>query len=284
MLIEKHIDGYIRDKVAIAIDRLRAFEPPEGYYLAFSGGKDSQCIYHLAVEAGVKFDAHYNVTGIDPPELIYFMRENYPDVVRDKYKLSMWKLIEKLGLPMRQKRFCCLELKEHGGEGRICLTGVRWAESVNRKKRRPFEIVTKKKEDKKLFNDNEEGRRLFENCMQKGKRVVNPIIDWTDEDVWEYLNNRRIKHCILYDKGDKRLGCIGCPMGGAKGLIDDFKKYPKFKILYTKAVARHLEYRKRRGLKIYKSWSSPEAVIEWWINEVENIDYTDSFLEEQEND
>ena len=58
-----------------AIDRLQTFEPPEGYYLAFSGGKDSQTIYHLAQEAGVKFDAHYNVTGIDPPELVYFIRE-----------------------------------------------------------------------------------------------------------------------------------------------------------------------------------------------------------------
>jgi len=80
MLIEKHIDGYVRDKVAIAMDRLKAFEPEEGYYLAFSGGKDSQCIYHLAVEAGVKFDAHYNLTTVDPPELVRFIKDNYHDV------------------------------------------------------------------------------------------------------------------------------------------------------------------------------------------------------------
>ena len=30
------------DKVQIAINRLKAFEPKEGYYVAFSGGKDSQ--------------------------------------------------------------------------------------------------------------------------------------------------------------------------------------------------------------------------------------------------
>ena len=80
MLVETHIDGYVRDKVAIAIDRLRAFEPEEGYYIAFSGGKDSQCIYHLAVEAGVKFDAHYNLTTVDPPELVRFIKDNYPNV------------------------------------------------------------------------------------------------------------------------------------------------------------------------------------------------------------
>ena len=60
MLVEETLFGR-RDKVQVAIDRLRAFEPTEGYYLAFSGGKDSQAVYHLCREAGVKFDAHYSL-------------------------------------------------------------------------------------------------------------------------------------------------------------------------------------------------------------------------------
>lgn len=76
-------DGEIRDKVEMAIKRLQAFCPPEGYYVAFSGGKDSQCVYHLCQMAGVKFDAHYNVTSVDPPELIRFIKKNYPDVKWD---------------------------------------------------------------------------------------------------------------------------------------------------------------------------------------------------------
>jgi phosphoadenosine phosphosulfate reductase len=187
MLIEKHIDGYIRDKVAIAIDRLRAFEPPEGYYLAFSGGKDSQCIYHLAVEAGVKFDAHYNLTTVDPPEIVRFIKDNYSNVGINYPKTSMWRLMEKKGLPTRFKRWCCSELKENGGEGRIVVTGVRWAESVARSKRKPFELMTAKKENKMLFNDNDEGRRMFETCIKKGKRIVNPIIDWEDSDVQNHF-------------------------------------------------------------------------------------------------
>jgi 3'-phosphoadenosine 5'-phosphosulfate sulfotransferase (PAPS reductase)/FAD synthetase len=126
------------------------------------------------------------------------------------------------------KRWCCSELKEKGGEGRVCVTGVRWAESTKRKKRKPFEIVTEKIEDKKLFNDNDEDRRLFETCMQKGKRVINPIIDWTDDDVWGYLSSRGIKHCCLYDQGEKRIGCIGCPLATNKSMINAFKKYPKY--------------------------------------------------------
>lgn len=278
MLIENTLFG-VRDKVAIAIDRLKAFEPKEGYYLTFSGGKDSQCIYHLAKEAEVKFDAHYNVTGIDPPELIYFIREKYPDVERHLYEKSMFKLIEEKGLPSRMSRFCCEVLKEHGGEGRICVTGVRWAESSKRKRRRPFEIVTAKKEDKKLFDDNDEDRRLFENCMQKGKRVVNPIIDWEDSDVWEYLRSRNIEYCELYDEGYTRIGCIGCPL--ASNQKTELERYPKFAENYKRAIARflpkYLERRKEKGQEPFRD--TVEDWYKWWIDD-EGKDYNDSFLDD----
>ncbi len=265
------------DKVAIAIARLKEFEPEEGYYLAFSGGKDSQCIYHLAQEAGVRFDAHYNITGIDPPELVYFIRNNYPDVVFDMYKKSMWRLIEKKGLPTRLARFCCTALKEHGGEGRICVTGVRWAESTQRKSRKPFEIVTKKKEDKKLFNDNDEERRMFENCAQKGKRVVNPIIDWSDADVWEYLRSRNIKYCTLYDEGWLRIGCIGCPMASVSERERLFERYPKLKNSYMRAIARFLPgYLDRRIAKgETPKFTTAEEMFHWWLYEQGDKDNPD---------
>lgn len=279
-LVENTLFG-IRDKVAIAIDRLQAFEPPEGYYLAFSGGKDSQTIYHLAVESGVKFDAHYNITGIDPPELVYFIRSNYPDVERHIYKKSMFQLIEDWGLPTRRRRFCCAELKEHGGEGRLVVTGVRWAESTKRKSRKPFEVIASKRENSMLFNDNEDERRLFENCIQKGKRVVNPIIDWEDADVWEYLNGRNIEHCILYDRGYTRIGCIGCPMAGRK--IQALESYPKVRDNYKRAIARflpkYIERRKTKGLSPFRD--TVEDFWQWWIED-EPIDYSDSFLGEDE--
>jgi phosphoadenosine phosphosulfate reductase len=121
-------------KIQLAIERLKCFCPEEGYYLAFSGGKDSQCIHQLAIEAEVKFDAHYSVTGIDPPELVYSIKKNYPNVIFDYPKKTMWKLIEEKRMPPTKiVRYCCSELKENGGDGRICVTGVRWAESTRRK-------------------------------------------------------------------------------------------------------------------------------------------------------
>ena len=128
-------------KVYASIDRLKAFEPPEGYYLAFSGGKDSVVVKALMDMAGVKYDAHYRITSVDPPELVRFIKEKHPDVSRDypRYKdgtvATMWNLIpKKLMPPTRLVRYCCEVLKESGGDGRMTVTGVRWDESDNRKK------------------------------------------------------------------------------------------------------------------------------------------------------
>mgnify|MGYP001221139444 CR=1 FL=1 len=269
-------------RIKKAIDRLQAFEPEEGYYLAFSGGKDSQCIYHLAVEAGVKFDAHYNLTTVDPPELVNFIRKQYPNVSINYPKTSMWRLIEKKGLPTRMRRYCCQILKEGGGEGRICVTGVRWAESRKRKtNRRAFEILGKTNADKVLFNDNDEGRQLFENCQMKGKRIINPIIDWSDENVWSYIKNRNIKYCGLYDEGHKRLGCIGCPL--SSNMADELEKWPKYKEMYKKAIERflvgYLERCKKRNAEPFLT--DPDKWFEWWVNG-KTDDWTEEQIEGQE--
>lgn len=115
-----------KDKEQVAIDRLKMFEPPEGYYLAFSGGKDSVVIKALADMAGVKYDAHYRVTSVDPPELVQFIKKVHPDVSRDRpldkngNQITMWNLIPKKRMPPTQvMRYCCKDLKEDGGNGRI---------------------------------------------------------------------------------------------------------------------------------------------------------------------
>ena len=103
-----------KDKVQVAIDRLKLFEPPEGYYLAFSGGKDSVVIKKLADLAGVKYDAHYRVTSVDPPELVQFIKNDHPDVIRERpldkngNQITMWNLIPKKRMPPTQLiRYCC---------------------------------------------------------------------------------------------------------------------------------------------------------------------------------
>ena len=132
---------YGRDKVETAIMRLQTYEPPEGYYLCFSGGKDSVVIKALADMAGVKYDAHYSISSVDPPELVRFIKDVHPDVImehardKDGNIVTMWNLIPKHTMPpTRIVRYCCAYLKENGGKGRLKVTGVRWDESVRRKK------------------------------------------------------------------------------------------------------------------------------------------------------
>lgn len=154
-LIEQTLFNTI-DKVQIAIDRLRAFEPKDRpYWLAFSGGKDSCVILELAKMSGVKYEAHYNVTSVDPPELVRFIKKQHPevsfDIPHDKNgkPVSMWSLLKKNSMPpTRIARYCCQELKEASGKGTVTITGVRWAESSNRKNNQGFISIFGKGADK----------------------------------------------------------------------------------------------------------------------------------------
>lgn len=253
MLIENTLFG-IKNKVEIAIERFKTFEEKalsmseDGYYLAFSGGKDSIVIHDLALKSGVKFKAHFNVTTVDAPEVLRFIKTNYPAAKWHYPKLSMWLLIPKnLIPPTRLARYCCEYLKEGNGQG-VIITGVRWKESLKRSKRKMFEACFK---DKRKF-------------------YLNPIIDWTEKDVWEYIKGNGLKYPSLYDEGFKRIGCIGCPMAG-KNREKEFIRWPHFKKMYLKAFDRCVQERKNKGKTIMDKyatkWSSGQAMFDWWMEE-----------------
>ena len=283
-LIEYTLEGK-ENKVETAINRLRAFEPPEGYFLAFSGGKDSVVIKRLAEMAGVKFDAHYSVTSVDPPELVRFVKEQKDvsfDIPRDKdgNAITMWHLIPKKKMPpTRLVRYCCEKLKECAGKGRLTVTGIRWAESTNRKTngglvrtegnsktiKSAAEIGAKiaKNGGVVLNFDNSDARRFVEHCYRTSKTTLNPIIDWEDEDVWEFIKSENIPYCGLYDCGYKRLGCVGCPMNANRA--EELERYPKIKSAYMRAFNRMLAEREAAGLET--QWNTPEEVMAWWLRE-----------------
>lgn len=270
------------DKEKIAIQRLQSFEPEEGYYLAFSGGKDSIVLKKLAQLSGVKYDAHYSVTSVDPPELIQYIKKYHPDVIFERQywdyektqPITMWNLIpRKLMPPTRLARYCCAFFKETGGTGRVTLTGVRWAESVRRKNQRNLaEILAPKKENNILFSsDNEEAKQMVESCYKRSKTIVNPIIDWEDQDIWEFIKKYNLPYCELYDQGFHRLGCIGCPMN-PETASRDFKRYPKYKEMYLRTFDKMLKERKEKGLPTHKCWETAENVMRWWLEETPKHD------------
>lgn len=265
MLIENTLFGKV-NKVEQAIQRLKSFEPPEGYWLAYSGGKDSVVIKRLAEMAGVKFKAHYSCTSVDPPELVRFIKADKTvcfDIphYKDGKPITMWNLIVNKKIPpTRLMRYCCSELKESQGKGFITVTGVRWAESSNRKNNQDLiSILAKKKENRLLLNmDNDESRRTVEMCYRTKKTLLNPIIDWLDEDVWEFIKAENIPYCSLYDEGYKRLGCIGCPNMTTKSRERGFERYPKYKENYIRAFDKMI-------LNGSRSWQSGEEVFDWWL-------------------
>ncbi len=116
-----------------------------------------------------------------------------------------------------------------------------------------------------INNDNEEGRRLFETCRLKGRRVVNPIVDWGDEDVLGYAEAEHIGLNPLYCEGFKRIGCIGCPMARQKGRNAEFRRWPKYKLAYIRAFDRMLDERKKRELP--SEWQTGEDVFHWWMED-----------------
>ena len=254
------------DKVEVAIKRLQSFEPPEGYFLAFSGGKDSVVVKRLCDMAGVKYDAHYHITTVDPPELVRFIK-TFPDVSMDKarYKdgtmITMWNLIPRKKLPpTRIARYCCEKLKEHGGEGRFVVTGVRKAESAKRMGRSGLEVSDKKGGQRERLDPDNPDQEMIHICHQKAQKILNPIIDWENEEVWEFIREYQVPYCELYDQGAKRLGCIGCPMN-PKAQRESLEKYPKYKKNYLKAFERML-----REFDGTQKWKTAEEVMEWWLN------------------
>lgn len=257
---------------------LRLFKTP--LVITYSGGKDSDVLLHLAEASGIPFEVLHSLTTADAPETVHHVYETFQrleskgvkctvdkHVNPDGSRTTMWNLIpRKLMPPTRLVRYCCSELKEGGGKGRFIATGVRWAESVARKKNRgALEVLASRKSNKLVLeNDNDENRRLFETCQIKGKRVVNPIIDWQEADVLDYAEAKHILMNPLYCEGFKRVGCVGCPMAG-KSRVMEFNRYPKIKAAYIRAFDRMLAERTRRGLE--NTWQTGTDVFHWWMED-----------------
>jgi phosphoadenosine phosphosulfate reductase len=242
----------LKDKINRSIKSIQDYElnalklQNYGYHLAFSGGKDSQVIYELAKLAGVKFQAFFNKTTIDPPEILKFIREKYSDVKWVYPKKTMFQLIYLKGmLPLRQARYCCAELKETSGINSVVITGITNQESYKRSMRYEFERSWVKKEN---------------------KYFLHPIKDWTVYDVFEFLKSRGVEWSELY-KTQTRIGCIGCPMN-PKGMRKDFKERPNFKLAYTNTVKKIMLEKGK-----YLDFDNADDVISWWSSGLSKAEY-----------
>lgn len=187
-------------KIAESIECLKQNQPTDNpYYGCFSGGKDSCVIKRLAEMANVKVGWNYHPCP-DPPELLRFIRNNHSDVVWTKPKKPIASTLSEWGMPGPWYRICCSLAKEAHGKDRDKIVGVRASESPRRA--RSWEMV--------------------------GRGIVAPILNWQDEDVWEFIRSENIPYCCLYDEGFTRLGCVGCPLASQPKREIDFARWPKY--------------------------------------------------------
>lgn len=250
--------------------------------ITYSGGKDSDVLLLLADRSGIPYEVIHSHTTADAPQTVYHVREKFKYLEAKGIKCtvdypyykgkrtSMWGLIvQKKFPPTMIVRYCCEVLKEHSGDGRFIVTGVRWAESRRRKNTRGIYEGSHNDRDKRIIltNDNDDKRRLTESCFKRKKMICNPIIDWETSDVYDYLEESRIKLNPLYCMGFDRVGCVGCPMAG-KRIFRDFAMFPKYRDLYVKTFDRMLIVRREAGLtenKLSVPWKNGEDVFRWWV-------------------
>jgi len=246
-----------------------------GFHLAFSGGKDSQVIYELAKMAGVKFKAVMSLTTIDYPELMRFVREYYPEVTFIRPEINFYNLIvKKKTLPTQKIRYCCQYLKEQAGVNSVVMTGIRKAESNRRSRRNELEVS-----NNKYSNTYDQFNIDFENkaiCIGgKDKIIFNPIIDWSDSDVWNFIRKNKLEYCSLYDKGYRRIGCVFCPMGSKKTKCKDRKKYPKIEARIKESIKELVDSNN------YGSFlgGNVDDIFNWWVSNESVAKYKGSLLQ-----
>ena len=203
----------LEKKVERAIRLLQLIPQDGDIELSYSGGKDSDVILELAKMAGIPYRAIYKATTIDPPQTIAHAREMGAEVIHPKK--TFFQLVGKSGFPSRFSRECCSVLKEY----KVCdraIQGIRRSESRKRAER------YKEPEVCRVYSAKEK------------VKVYLPILEWTDQDVAEFIKERNIKcHPLYYSREGqfdvtKRLGCMGCPLASRNKRIQFFKENPKW--------------------------------------------------------
>ncbi len=233
------------EEQAISFIKIIAKNVKEPLYAGNSGGKDSAVLDFLLQKSNIKYTSIYANTTIDPPKTIQYIKKHYPHTQILQPKETFLELVERKGLPTRLTRFCCEKLKEYVSIGRYMFEGVRSSESRNRQKRDYIQCDNRK--------------------WQKGAKHIYPIYDWTDQDVYAFIEKYKIPLAPCYQY-QKRLGCVGCPLVTRKGARErEFKLYPAYFYAIKKSII--------KGMKNNPQWKlsqltkgDGEVAMRWWLS------------------
>ena len=221
-------------KIDAAIKLLQSIPTDEGpIEVCYSGGKDSDVILELAKMAGINYRAIYKNTTIDPRGTIKHVREMGVEVVQSKE--NFLSIVRRKGMPSRFNRFCCEILKEYPILPRAVL-GIRRDESRKRAER------YKEPEQCRVYSGGTKVRQYL------------PILEWSNDDVKEFVEERKIKCApVYYDKDgnfdvNRRLGCVGCPLANKKARRAEYLENPKMLLAQVKAFQDYYDKRIAAGV------------------------------------
>lgn len=234
-------------KIAYSQRRIREFyEHFHGQvYVAFSGGKDSTAMLHLVRELYPKVKAVFHDTGLEYPEIREFVKE-FDNVMWTRPAMPFTEILKKYGYPVINKEQAQY-IWEYRNTNSEKLKKIRWKGDrlgKNKIQKRwrflrnaPFQISHKCCHHMKLkpaarieknyglrpyvgvLADESQGR--FKKALMRpacnvfdGKRPSSePLLIWRESDVWDYIREREIPYCKIYDMGYKRTGCMFCMFG-----------------------------------------------------------------------
>ncbi|NDV46276.1 hypothetical protein D0T49_04385 [Paludibacter sp. 221] len=217
-------------------------------YAGNSGGKDSAVLDFLLQKSEIKYKSYYCNTTIDPHGTVSHIMKNYPhtDILQPKNKETFFKLVERKGLPTRLNRYCCQYLKEFGSVGKSVFEGVRAEESTKRQGRDYIQCDTRK--------------------WQKKAKHIYPLYDWTEKEIYNYIEKYDIKLAPCYSNGFSRLGCVGCPQVTRKGVrMKEFESHPKYLESIKRAIKKGMENNPQWKITQLADYNE-DVAIAWWLS------------------
>lgn len=228
-----------------AVKFIKAHEPPQGYFVGFSGGKDSLVTLELTRMAGVRHQAFYTCSSIEPPEIVRFIREHYPEVTFLYPEESFWSLIKRKFPPLRTKRWCCDYMRKYPSRNiplRHRIMGLRIEES-NKRGDRP---------------------RIDRNLRER-TTVYKPLFLWKEWCIWDFIERYEIPYPSLYDEGWDRVGCVICPFlcsPNMKHVMRNKDRWPGQYRAFEHAVTEWFLAKKAQGAALKER--TPEEYLDTW--------------------